>query len=164
MSVLSTFGCAAALSEPFWGLLLYYTFSVLRPQYMWQWSLPINVRWSLIAALSVMLGLALNFHKIINRIRTNTMSRLLCIYAALTVLSMLAAYDPIKASQWGIEAFKVLTMALIASITVRSLQQIRMLWLMILLVLGYICLGNEFPVSTRRPIRHFPSRLWQPRQ
>ena len=132
--VISTFGCAAALSEPFWGLLLYYTFSVLRPQYMWQWTLPINVRWSLIAAISVMLGVTLNFHKIIARIRMNTMSILLCIYGALIILSMLAAYDPIRASQWGTDALKVLIMALITCLTVRSLRQIRMLWLMILMV------------------------------
>ena len=40
-----------SLVDPFWGIFLYYTFSVLRPQAVWEWSLPEGIRWSLFTAI-----------------------------------------------------------------------------------------------------------------
>ena len=50
-----------ALSEPFWAVALYYTWGVLRPQIVWQWSighLP-DMRWSLIAAVIAVVTLVI---------------------------------------------------------------------------------------------------------
>ena len=44
--------------EPFLGVAVYYLFAVLRPQYMWKWSLPQDVSWSYYVALAT-IGAAL---------------------------------------------------------------------------------------------------------
>jgi probable O-glycosylation ligase (exosortase A-associated) len=40
--------------EPFWGVAVYYLFAVLRPQFLWEWSLPDGIPWSRAVALSVL--------------------------------------------------------------------------------------------------------------
>jgi probable O-glycosylation ligase (exosortase A-associated) len=45
------------LAEPFWGVAIYYLFAVLRPQFLWEWSLPVGVAWSRYVALSCLAGL-----------------------------------------------------------------------------------------------------------
>ena len=47
MIVLTLIGVGGALLiEPFWGVLVYDFFAVLRPQYLWDWALPMNIGWS----------------------------------------------------------------------------------------------------------------------
>ena len=40
---LFTAGGLGSIVEPFWAVLLYYTFAVLRPQYLWKWALPVGM-------------------------------------------------------------------------------------------------------------------------
>jgi probable O-glycosylation ligase (exosortase A-associated) len=42
--------------SPFWGVAVYYLFSVLRPQFMWEWSLPRDVNWSYYVALATIIA------------------------------------------------------------------------------------------------------------
>jgi probable O-glycosylation ligase (exosortase A-associated) len=42
LTLIGTFGC---LVRPFYGLLVYYLFAVLRPNFLWEWALPVNVQW-----------------------------------------------------------------------------------------------------------------------
>ena len=42
--------------RPFLGVAVYYLFAVLRPQYLWQWSLPADVTWSFYVALATLLA------------------------------------------------------------------------------------------------------------
>src|SRR5208282_4025941 len=37
--------------DPFYGVAIYYLYAVLRPQYIWEWSLPTNVTWSFYVAI-----------------------------------------------------------------------------------------------------------------
>ena len=71
MVVLLVAGSLGSLYHPFWGVLLYYTFATLRPQYLWDWSLPQGVRWSLFAAGAVLLGCVLNASKLMERRRVS---------------------------------------------------------------------------------------------
>jgi probable O-glycosylation ligase (exosortase A-associated) len=43
--------------EPIWGVWVYYFFAVLRPQFMWEWSLPEGVNWSRYVAIATLLAL-----------------------------------------------------------------------------------------------------------
>jgi probable O-glycosylation ligase (exosortase A-associated) len=43
--------------EPFLGVWIYYLFAVLRPQFMWEWSLPPGVNWSRYVAVATLLAL-----------------------------------------------------------------------------------------------------------
>jgi len=131
-------GSVASLVEPFWGLLLYYWLAVLRPQYMWKWALPVDLRWSLIAALVIVLSLALNPSKILNQARLNLISGLMIGYGLLLILSVLSAHDTVTAQIWGIEYGKIILMALIAAVLIQTRQQIKIFSLMIALMLGYI--------------------------
>lgn len=54
-------GCAVVGSlgwGPYIGILVYYCFAVLRPQYMWQFTLPQGVQWSLYAAVGAIAAAA----------------------------------------------------------------------------------------------------------
>jgi probable O-glycosylation ligase (exosortase A-associated) len=53
MAVVTFFGCFGSFAiTPFVGLAVYILYAVLRPQFMWQWSLPEGVQWSLFVALA----------------------------------------------------------------------------------------------------------------
>src|SRR5690348_4456042 len=57
MIALTLLGTAGVfLVEPFLGVAVYYLFAVLRPQNMWQWSLPPDIRWSNYVAVASMIG------------------------------------------------------------------------------------------------------------
>lgn len=133
-----TIGGIAAPYHPFWGLLLYYTFAVLRPQVIWSWALPVEWRWSLYAAVIVLVGTAINFHKVALRGRMTNVSMFMMLYGVLLIFSCLTAYNPSIAQYWGAEYAKVLLMALIASFIIERFWQIRVLSIMILLMVGYI--------------------------
>jgi probable O-glycosylation ligase (exosortase A-associated) len=58
MIVFTLIGTAGVfVVEPFLGVWVYYLFAVLRPQFMWEWSLPLGVNWSRYVALATLLAL-----------------------------------------------------------------------------------------------------------
>ncbi len=131
-------GSAAALIEPFWGVLMYYTFAVLRPQYMWKWAFPIELRWSLFAAIVVVGSVLLNLSKTFSRARLNVPGALMIAYGMLLILSMLTAHDTATAQHWAIEYAKVILMAFMAMLVIQHLWQVRLIAVMMMLMLGYI--------------------------
>ncbi|MFO0799641.1 MAG: O-antigen ligase family protein [Gemmataceae bacterium] len=57
MAALTGFAVVGSFaSTPFVGFCVYVLYAVLRPQYMWQWSLPQGVNWSLYVALATILA------------------------------------------------------------------------------------------------------------
>ena len=87
-------GSFGALYHPFWAILVYYFLAVLRPQLLWEWSLPIELRWSLYAAIVVIVSMLLSLPRCVARIRINPVAVLIVAYAAWLLLSLLTAYDP----------------------------------------------------------------------
>lgn len=138
MMVLTASASVGSLVEPFWGVLLYYTFATLRPQYLWKWALPVEWRWSLIAAAMVVLGIMLNLPRILVKARVNAVTALMTAYGLLLLASCITAMDPATAQHWGIEYAKLLLMGILGSLVIRRLWQVRLLALMILLTLGYV--------------------------
>src|SRR4051794_12653214 len=57
--VLTYGGAAASLFRPFYGLLIYLTFAILRPEYLWPWAIaPGN--YSRIVAVALLIGWSAN--------------------------------------------------------------------------------------------------------
>lgn len=138
LSVLTVgFGLASVL-EPFWGIFLYYVFAVLRPQSLWQWALPFHAHWSLVAAGIVFVSMALQFPRIIERARFNVVAMFVVAYGLMVMLTMITAYRPEWAEHWVQETAKILLMAVLATIVIDRLWQVKLLGMMILLSLGEI--------------------------
>ena len=57
LTLLGTFG---ALRRPALGVIIYYFFAVLRPQYIWQWDMPEGVTWSQYVAPATIIGAYFN--------------------------------------------------------------------------------------------------------
>ncbi len=53
-------GAALSLFRPFYGLLIYVAFSILRPESLWHWSVPQGGNYSRIVAIALLIGWALN--------------------------------------------------------------------------------------------------------
>ena len=100
---------AGAVIHPFWGIFLYYTFAVLRPEYLWFWALPNTVRWSLVAACVGIFGVVLSLPRLTVGYRWNPVATLLVIFAALVMISTLTAVNTDVAQRWAIEYGKMAT-------------------------------------------------------
>lgn len=129
-----------ATAVPFWGVMLYYSFSTLRPQSLWAWSLSgtPHVRWSLIAIIISLGATLINLPTILQSLRVNKVLLLLGAYAILMLLSMLTAFNPDTSWFWAKEYGKVFVMFLIASLVIQRFWQVRAMALMIVFCLGYI--------------------------
>ncbi len=142
-------GGVAAIASPFWGVFLYYAYAFLRPQYMWNWAMPMRVRWSLFAALIAIISTVVNYHKTNIRNIFNPVLGLMICYGLLVMLSILTAFDPIVAESWGIEYAKLLVMAIISTLAINRMWHIRLLLISIMLLLGYIAYEINFLYFTQ---------------
>jgi probable O-glycosylation ligase (exosortase A-associated) len=131
-------GSTGSLFNPFWGLMLYYTLSVLRPQDLWDWAMPEPWPWSRMAAGAVIVGVFLNLSEIWQRLRINLVPALLVLYGLLLTLSTLTAHDPGWSQHWLLEYAKVLLLAFITCIVVHRFWHIRTLAAVIVMATGYI--------------------------
>jgi probable O-glycosylation ligase (exosortase A-associated) len=149
-------GGLGAIYHPFWGILLYYTLAVLRPQYLWKWALPMQLRWSLFASLIVFVSLMINAGRGFFRLRLHLMPCLILLYCLLLLGSMLNAYFPQTAQYWGIEYGKIMLMALIASLILDRLWQVRTIYAMIVITIGYVAweINYLYVVENRLDIYH----------
>jgi len=137
---LTAFGSSAAIAAPFWGVLLYYGFATLRPQYLWQWALvgTPNIRWSLTAAFVALVATAMHLPSLCREFKFNKVAVLVSIYAALLLMSMLTAYNTRVAGYWAEEYGKVFLMMLLATLVIQRLWQVQAVGIMIFGCLGYI--------------------------
>jgi probable O-glycosylation ligase (exosortase A-associated) len=68
MSVLVLIGTVGSVTvTPFCGVAVYHFFAVLRPQYIWRWSLPPGVSWSHYVALAAIIGTVLQAGGVLRR-------------------------------------------------------------------------------------------------
>jgi probable O-glycosylation ligase (exosortase A-associated) len=151
MFIVTVMGSAAAIAAPFWGVMMYYSYATLRPQYLWDWSLSNapQLRWSLIAGLISVVATLLNLSTILRTFRSNKVLILLMIYAVLMMCSMLTAYNPKIAMYWAEEYGKVFLMALVATLVIQRFWQVRAMGVMIALCLGYIAYEVNFIYFTQ---------------
>ncbi len=146
MLAVTLLGSAAAIVVPFWGVMLYYGFATLRPQYLWEWSLSQapQLRWSQAAGLVAVVATQVNLPTVLRNFRGNKVIALLMVYAVLLLLSMLTAFNTKTASYWAQEYGKVFLMALVATLVIQRFWQVRAMGVMIALCLGYIAYEVNF--------------------
>ncbi len=149
-------GLLGSFTQAFWGVLLYYGLAVLRPQFIWDWSLPSDIRWSLYAACIVILGCALHAPRLLRTARLNVVSLMLVAYAILIFISCLSANDPKQAMPWAIEYGKIFFIAVLASLAIDRLEHLRALGAVVLLCLGYLAweINWLYVVNGRLDIYH----------
>ncbi|MEQ9461985.1 MAG: O-antigen ligase family protein [Phycisphaeraceae bacterium] len=138
MSLLVLLTAMAGMVSPFWPLLLYYGFAVMRPQALWNWALPMDIRWSLVAAGLLFLSVLVHLSGIFTRARLTPMLLCLLGFSLLLVMGTLTAYDVNRAQTWGTEYAKVLLVALLAMLVIDRLWQLRVMGFMILITVGYV--------------------------
>jgi probable O-glycosylation ligase (exosortase A-associated) len=145
MTLAGTVGVYAV--DAFWGVAVYYLFAVLRPQYLWEWSLPAGVSWSFYVALATMgagLAVALGILSPGKAAEGSPRPRLtlahLCVLAfgAWVCLTYFTAQNKDAAYPWLFEYAKIMVMFAVATALTRTVGQ---LWALLLLTgsaLAYI--------------------------
>ena len=145
MFVLLTIGTGGALVfGPFLGVAVYYLFAVLRPQYMWEWALLVDLRWSLYVAIVTILSTGIYFTGgLRGRTFTSTHAAFVGFALWLTMSSIFALNTEIS-SYWYWEYLKIFVMFFCATFVVRELSQIRILYLIAVWALAYIAYEINF--------------------
>jgi probable O-glycosylation ligase (exosortase A-associated) len=131
--------------HPFWGIALYYFYAVLRPQFIWEWSLPTGTAWSFYAALAAIvstvcwkLGL-LSFHAPgapARRPAFNAGHYGLALFAGWVTVTYFTAHNRDVAYPFYIEYLKIFVMFLVAALAIQSVRQ---LWVLYLILTGTLC-------------------------
>lgn len=156
MMALTALGTVGCLMRPFYGVAVYYLFAVLRPQFIWEWSLPPDVQWSRFVALASMASVVVlgpSFH--INLLRRDR--ERLVVPAALRLtdgigashllfaanffwicVCYVTAHDRDVAFVYFNEYLKIYLMVLVATITVRQIGDAWVLLVIAALSLAYI--------------------------
>lgn len=152
MCALTLAGTAGVfLVEPFWGVAIYYLFAVLRPQSMWEWSLPADIRWSNYVAVASMLGsigLALGMLPFGREPGTfagfKRAHKVMFLFAVWVCITYVTAYDRNASWFYIVEYTKLFVMYFVATIVVRSVRQIWILYVLTAASLGYIAYEINF--------------------
>ena len=145
MFVLLTIGTGGALVfGPFLGVAVYYLFAVLRPQYMWEWALLVDLRWSLYVAIVTILSTGIYFTGgLRGRTFTSTHAAFVGFALWLTMSSIFALNTEIS-SFWYWEYLKIFIMFFCATFVVRELNHLKTLYLIAVWALGYIAYEMNF--------------------
>ncbi len=133
---------------PFLGVAVYYLFAVLRPEHLWDWALPGNVRWSylvaittIIAALLAPLGhrRAADAHGTDARTaRMSSAHAVVLAFGMWVVITYGFARNRDVSYPYLIEYLKLLVMFTTAAIVIRTVRQLWVLMLVATGTVGYI--------------------------
>jgi probable O-glycosylation ligase (exosortase A-associated) len=152
MILLTAFGALGALFHgPFWGLSIYYLFAVLRPQFLWKWTLPTDIQWSFYVAVPTIAATVLHglgyYH---DPDEPTTQKRFGAGHLALLgfvlwlLCSYLLALNPTRATLVVIEYSKIFTMMAVSAFIVRQVWQVSVLLFLATLSLIYIAYEVNF--------------------
>jgi probable O-glycosylation ligase (exosortase A-associated) len=130
----------------FWGVAVYYLFAVLRPQYMWEWSLPQGVTWSYYVALAAIgagLAVALGMLKPAGeegqpRARLTFAHGCVLAFGSWVAVTYFTAQNKAEAYPWLIEYIKIMVMFTVATILTRTVGQLWALTVLTASALAYI--------------------------
>jgi probable O-glycosylation ligase (exosortase A-associated) len=152
MIVLTAFGALGALiNGPFWGLTIYYLFAVLRPQFLWKWTLPTDIQWSFFVAVPTIVAAMLHgFGFYADPDEPDLKKRFVAGHVALLgfaiwlLISYLLARNPSRSWLVVVEYSKIFTMMAISAFIVRQIWQVRILLFIATLSLIYIAYEVNF--------------------
>jgi hypothetical protein len=137
-------GAAAALFSPFTGFLVYVSFAILKPQYLWPWSVPEGNN-SRIVAIALLAGWARAGFGSWDLGRGGAVARALLGFFGWTVFG--AIYGPDRSLAFGYveELAKIVVPVLVAISLLDSTEKLKRLAWVILMSQGYLAL--EFNLS-----------------
>jgi probable O-glycosylation ligase (exosortase A-associated) len=152
MILLTAFGALGALfNGPFWGLSVYYLFAVLRPQFLWKWTLPTDIQWSLYVAIPTLVATMLHGFGFYFDPSEPTLNKrfglghvALLGFVIWLLISYVLAFDATRATPVVIEYSKIFTMMAVSAFIVRQVWQIRLLLFLATLSLIYIAYEVNF--------------------
>ncbi len=131
-------GAVAALINPFYGLLAYVCFALLRPESLWFWAVPPGQNFSRILAVAMLLGWAARGFGNWNLGRARGAVWVLVGYLFWAAMS--AALAPNATVGWGFveSQAKIVLPILVGVTTITSMKQVRQLAWVITLSQGYV--------------------------
>ena len=155
MCLLMGLGTVGALvNGPYWAVFIYYHFAVLRPQFLWEWSLPREVSWSFYVAIAaiVMTALGQGSRSATVPVGSNGLyiswwSRVhvwMLLFSLWVTLTYFTAYSQETAYPWLIENLKIFTMFFVGAMVVRTTRRVWLLYIMTAFTLGYIAYEVNF--------------------
>ncbi len=128
-----------ALINPFMGLVVYYGFATLFPSFLWQYSLPTGVRWSLIVGLATLAGYTLHgLAQSAAATRWPLEKKLLLLLGVLIALSYTGAIDPMLARDQLDSYMKIFLMVFVACGLVDTRYRLHVLAATIVLTFGWL--------------------------
>jgi len=133
-------GAALSLFNPFYGLLIYISFAIIKPDLMWHWSVPPG-NYSRIVAIALLLGWAFRGFGSLQLGRAKAI--VVCFVGFWTwsvVSGFLAATDGQVAFRFAENLAKVLLPFLVGITVIRSIEQLKQLAWVIVLSQGYVAL------------------------
>jgi len=140
MIAVMVFFSVRSLADPFWGVFLYYWIAVLRPQAIWDWALPLGVRWSFYAALVAVVTAVMHAGLLREPALPRRFLMLVILFAACVWLSCVDATNKSLAQAQGWELSKIVAMLLLSYFVLRERRHLRYLGWMIFLSLTYLVL------------------------
>jgi probable O-glycosylation ligase (exosortase A-associated) len=150
MVVMTLCGTAGVyVVSPFWGVAVYYLFAVLRPQYMWKWSLPEDVSWSYFVAVATIgaaaagwLGIRLGSDDKGAQGRPGPRMAgahlTVLLFGAWIGLTYVTAQNREVAYLWFVEYLKIFVMFAVATTLTRTVAHVWALLVLTALALAYI--------------------------
>jgi probable O-glycosylation ligase (exosortase A-associated) len=144
LMLLATGTAGPVVFGPFIGVAIYYLLAVLRPQYLWQWALLIDLRWSFYVAAATIAATLLHVPGGI-RGKVFTWRHGVCLaFAVCVTLSNIFAFNSEVSSHWYWEYVKIFLMFFCGSLVVQQLSQVRILYQIAVWALGYIAYEINF--------------------
>ena len=137
---------------PYAGVALYYFYAILRPQFLWKWTLdyaPVSIPWSFCVAGSAIFGyISWSFGILSFGKRESSLMRyrpaftlahkLMMLFAFWIICSYARSNDQAASEEWFGEYLKIFAMYYLASRVVRTPTQIWGLFMLIVTAVGYI--------------------------
>lgn len=145
MAGVTAIGVLGSFSHgPFIGVAVYYFFAVLRPQYLWEWSLPEGVAWSqyvafaaLVASAMALIGFIRQDDKGFLHYASLAHAPLIGFFLWLTV-SYMGAIDQAVAWPWFLEYMKIALMFVVGMSAIRTISQVWCLYVVATIAICYI--------------------------
>ncbi|MFZ5828918.1 MAG: hypothetical protein ACOY3P_02475, partial [Planctomycetota bacterium] len=133
-------GAVASLFNPFYGLLVYFCFAVVRPEALWHWSVPAGGNYSRTVAIALLVGWALHGFGNWNFGRAKPIIYALLGYWGWCVLSAVGAVD--QGAAWRqVEAFsKVVLPFVVGATLIDSVEKLKQVAYVLVLSQAYVAL------------------------
>lgn len=131
-------GAVVSLFNPFVGLLIYICFAIMRPDFLWYWSVPFGGHYSRIVAVALLCGWALHGFGDWRLGRGRAIVAVLASFWVWSLISTVNAPDKAVALHFVESMFKIVLPFLVGITLIDSVQKLKQLAWVIVLSQGYV--------------------------